>query len=500
MRRFKMVALLGALMMLLASTSLVSAQAAYGTPFATSITYQNVGTADTTVQFSFYNEKSGTAVTVSRPIAANAGSSLFVGGLSGNEALPANFRGSAVLSAGQPIVATLVQIPQPSTTSPIRNRPLSNGFREATSNVLLATVLKNRFNFNSICSIQNAEANSAIDITLNFVDAANPGNQITLTESGIPVGAAKYYDVANTTQFPQFPGVFNGSATVTAVRTGGSQPANIVGSCIEQQTNGVGTYAFEGITAGSQNMFVATALCNVFGGNSTSYAVQNIDTATNANVTVTYRGINNATQAPVNRTATATISPGAKSSFIACDAGVGDNFTGAAAISSNVPIVVIAKVFGSSRTTAWLGEAQGSPKLALPYVRYSDDGSFATGNFQRTFIAIQNVASSTVNNVVVEYRDKNGGLVGTHTIASIASGEKANTNATLATPAAGKTPADLLNFGNPQSNPGGGFGGAAMVVGPAGSQLIAVARVETRDTFANPNVTVAEDYNGIPIQ
>jgi hypothetical protein len=500
MRRLKIAMLLSVLMML-ASTTLVSAQFAYGTPFATSITYQNVGTADANVQFSFYNEKSGTAVIVSRTIAANAGSSLFVGGLSGTETLPSGFKGSAVLSANQPIVATLVQIPQPGATSPIRNRPLSNGFRNASTNVLLATVLKNKFNFNSVCSIQNAEANSAIDLSLTFFDADNPGNApIVITEAGVPVGAAKYYDMGSVAQLPQFPAVFNGSATVTAVRSGGAQAANIVGSCIEQQTNGVGTYAFEGITAGNASMFVATALCNVFGGNSTSYAVQNVDPATAANVTVTYRGINNATQAPVTQTATATINPGAKSSFVACNAGVGDNFTGAATVTSNVPIVVIAKVFGSSRSTAWLGEAQGSSTLALPYVRYSSDANYETGNFQRTFIAIQNVATTAVSNVAVEYRDKNGGLVGTHTIASIGPGEKANSNATLATPAAGKTAADLLNFGNPESNPGGGFGGAAMVVGPAGSTLIAVARVETRDTFANPRVHVAEDYNGISIQ
>ena len=141
MRRIKVAALLSALMMLM-STGLVSAQNAIDTPFATSITYQNVGTASTTVQFNFHNEKgAGQTVTVMRDIAAGAGDSLFVGGLSGNEQLPQGFKGSAVLSANQPVVATLVQIAQPSNTSPVRNRPLSNGFNTASSSVLLATVL-----------------------------------------------------------------------------------------------------------------------------------------------------------------------------------------------------------------------------------------------------------------------------------------------------------------------------------------------------------------------
>lgn len=486
MRRIKLATLLGGLMVL-ASTSLVSAQA-YGTPFATSVTYQNVGAAEAQVQFNFYNEKTGTPVTVNRTIAAGAGSSLFVGGLGPGETLPTGFKGSAVLSSNQPIVATLVQIPQPAD-GPVRNRPLSNGFREASSNVLLATVLKNQFNFNSIFSIQNAEATNAIDIEVRLVPVSGP--TITIAETNIPAGSAKYYDMGTLGQVT--PASFNGSATVTAVRTGTQTPANIVGSVIEQQTNGVGTYAFEGVTGGASKIFVATALCDVFGGNRTSYAVQNVDPTNNANITVSYQGINNVTQAPASGQASAqNLAPGAKQSFVACDAGVGAEFTGAATIESNTPIVVIAKVFGTTRGTAWLGEAQGSAQLALPYVRYSSNENFLNNSRQRTFIAIQNVGTAAVTGARVEYRDKNGGLVGTHNLPSIAPGAKVNTNATLATGDAAK----LLDFGNPEANPGGGFGGAAIVVGPAGSQLIAVARVES-STTAGP---VAEDYNGIAIQ
>jgi hypothetical protein len=92
----------------------------------------------------------------------------------------------------------------------------------------------------------------------------------------------------------------------------------------------------------------------------------------------------------------------------------------------------------------------------------------------------------------VEYRDKNGGVVGTHTIPSIEPGAKAASNPTLATGDAAK----LLLFGNPESNPGGGFGGGAIISGPTGSQLIAVGRVQSKVGAGD----VAEDYNGISIQ
>ena len=127
MRRHQMVLMLSVVVLLLASVGLVSAETGYDTKFASAITYQNVSGSAAHVVFNFYNEKSGTSVQVERDLPAGAGSSLAVAGLSGAEALPANFMGSAVLSSDQPVVATLVQIPQPNTST-VKNRPLSNGF------------------------------------------------------------------------------------------------------------------------------------------------------------------------------------------------------------------------------------------------------------------------------------------------------------------------------------------------------------------------------------
>ncbi len=98
---------------------------AYTTSFTTSITYQNVGDASSTITIKFYEDPSDTTpISIDRPdLAAGAGTSLFIGGLTDiNE----GFQGSAILESSEPILATLVQLPQNSTT--VRNRPLSNGF------------------------------------------------------------------------------------------------------------------------------------------------------------------------------------------------------------------------------------------------------------------------------------------------------------------------------------------------------------------------------------
>lgn len=483
MKKIRLIVLL-ALVLMLAAFGVASAQQpAYNTQFITSITFQNVGTGTANVVFQFYGEGNPTPITVQRTLNAGAGSSLFVGGLTGSEALPANFLGSAVMSSNQPVVATLVQSPQSTT---VKNRPLSNGFSTVTANVGLATVLKNQFGTTSKFSIQNADSSSA-DVTV--IITPETGAAITLPVATIPSGAARYFDMGTLSEITA--GTFNGSATATAVKSGTSTPANIVGSVVELATGGTSAAAFEGVSGGSTSVYMATALCDAFGSQRTAYAVQNVGNAA-ADITVTYSD---------GTVATATgIAPGAKKSFTGCTDGLAAGFSGAATITSGQPLVVIGKAFGGGVGSAFLGEPAGTAKLALPYVRWSEDAAYNAGTTegQRAFVAIQNVSNATVTNVEVQYRDKNGTLVGTHTIASIEAGKKANSTAIQATPAAGKTAADLLNFGFPKSNPGGGYGGGATIVGPAGSQLIAVVRVASLVPAAGQQV--AEDYNGIPVQ
>jgi hypothetical protein len=476
MRRIQMAAVIG-LLLVLASVGLAAAQTGYQTQFQTAITYQNISSSAAVVTFSFYNEKTASAVVVTRNLNANAGASLAVGSLTGSEALPSNFLGSASLGSSQPVVATLVQLPQPSTGS-VRNRPMSNGFSSGSSQVLLATVLKGAFNTNSKFSIQNA-SDGAVDITVQFFAVGQTSPALTLNESNIPVGAAKYYDMGALSGLSS---PFDGSATVTAVRTGSATPANIVGSVLELQTSGVGVRAFEGVpnTAAANTVYMATALCGL-GGQTTAYAVQNTSSSQSAAVTVTYSN---------GMTQQGTIGAGGKQSFNSCNA-LPQSFSGAATITSNgAPIVVIAKVGGAGRYTAFLGETSGSAKLALPYARWSNT-KYDSGQYQRAAIAIQNISNSAVSNVRVRYLNKEGTEVGVHTIASIPALGKANSNATLA----GST-VQLTEFGNPEANPGGGFGGSVIVEGPTGSQLIAVVRISSNTATG----VVAEDYNGIAIQ
>ena len=477
MKRFRM-ALILAFILVLATVGMAAAQSpAYQTPFTTAVTYQNVGSAEATIVFNFYPEMNAAPITVNKTLAAGAGSSLFMGNIDG---LPQNFTGSGVLSSDGPIVATLVQIP---TSTTVKNRPLSNGFSQGATDVRIPSVLKNRFNQTSRFSVQNADS-SAIDIKIQFYDVANPSTPIDIpVTTNVPVGAAKVFDAGTLSQLGT---VFNGSAVVTAVKTGTTTPANIVASAMELSTNGNGASAFEGTSTGAVKVYMASALCNAFGGQTSFYAVQNTGGAL-TEVTVTYSN---------GETDKKSIEPGAKQSFNSCTPAANDGLSGSATITADQPLVVLGKVSGNGLSTAFLGSGSGSQKVALPYVRWASNDKFNNNGRQRAYVSVQNVGGATVDGVKVMYLNKNGEVVGSQTLDGIADGSKKNSNPSQASVATGHTQNELNEFGTPDANPGGGFGGAVIVEGPAGSQLVAVVRIVSADGAG----IVGEDYNGIPIQ
>jgi hypothetical protein len=478
---------------------------AYTTKFVTSITYQNVGTGQAGIRFQFYSQNSGTPVTYPSASAEplklnqNASVSLAVGSVSD---IGTTFKGGAVLSSDQPVVATMVQVP---TNSNVRNRPLSNGFSPdaGAGDFLIPTVLKNAFNTTTQFSVQNVDTATA-DITVRFVNADPAAGTVgevkhTVTINDLPAGSVSYVDAGTINELG---GTFNGSATLTAVRDGTSTAGKVVATALELETNNIGASAFEGViggaAGGANKLYMPTAMCNAFQGNTSAYAVQNVAPTGGANaaVTVTYRArpANDANAALETFTDSANIAPGAKASFSGC-AKLPAGYTGSAVVeSTGAKVVGIAKIVGAGITTAAPGATAGASRLALPYVRWTS--SFYTSpdaqGFLRqlTTLAIQNVSGAAVpaNSITVTYLDKNGQPVGNvHTIGTeLADGGKVNSRPIDA----GQAAAEFGAYGD------GTFGGGAVVNCSAPNcQLVVVARVQS----SNGALTAGEDYNGIPI-
>jgi len=448
----------------------VQAQA-YSTTFTTSITYQNVGTAaTTTLQVLFYATPSTTIpIPIDRPnLGAGESTSLYIGGLS---EIASGFQGSAVMVSDQPLLATLVQIPQGSTT--VFVRPLSNGFSDGAATALIATVLKNTFGSNTIFSIQN------IDSQLNNVNIKFYNTSAALVHEinqAIEAGASYYVDANNVSELGTS---FNGSVVATAERADTSA-GKIIGSAMELDITGTGAKAFESVATGATTVYMPSALCNFSGGQNTSYAVQNTSLTTATDVTVTFN--------PGGLTVTKNIGPGAKASFPACDT-VTAGFLGSATVTSaTTPVIAVGKAYGAGLSTAFLGAPNGVANLALPYVRWAPGAYYNDGSRQRTYIAIQNVGSAAIpaGSIVLTYTDSFG-HTGTHTYASdLAVGAKFNSNASNA---------GLSWFGMAEP-PASGFGGGVIINCTApGCQLIAIARVATY--IPATSSTAAEDYNAM---
>jgi hypothetical protein len=440
---------------------------AYPTQFVTSVTYQNTTAYTATVQFDFYAENSSTAISIARPdLPAMAGSSLYVGSVS---AITSGFRGSAVLISSQKLVATLVQLPP--STSPVKNRPLSNGFDVGATSVLIPTVLKNTYNTNSIFTVQNVSADPA-DIEVTFVPT--DGLPIVANINDLPSGAAKYYDMGAVT--PVTATTFNGSVKIRAL-TG-----TVVATSMELSTTTTSTYAFEGISQGGNTVYMPSAFCK-FGATASinsAYAVQNTDDALTATVTVTYS--NGQAEPSVD------ILPGKKMSFPGCGTSGTLNpvgFIGAATITSvGAPVAVVGKIGGSGLSTAYVGFPTGYEKVALPYVRWTTS-YWTAGTRQQVNIAIQNVGTAAIaaGTLAVDFYGRDGIKLGTITNpASIAIGGKWSTNASSINP----------EFGYYSD----GSGGSAVVRGPAGSKLAVIARAAT---YLTSTTSAGEDYNAIPI-
>ena len=440
-----------------------------------------------------------------QPCQSGAGTSLYIGNVSG---ISAGFRGNAIVSSDQPLVATVVQF---SNDVGIKSRLLSNGFQssDAASQFLIATTLLNKFGRTTVFSIQNTES-FAVNAVVRFYDADNAGALASTITHTIPANSSKYIDmsVPANTGLSAGTTVFNGSAIVTGVAASdNTTPANVVAAASEYYTAQPMGANFEGIplSAAANTIYMSTGVCQKFGLD-TFYAVQNASLSSSATITVTYRntdGTVKTTDGPY------TIGAGGKKSITTCSPSTGAamaGFTGSAVIeSTGAPIAVIGKaqnslLAGTPATlnvfTAFNGQPAGTSKMALPFVRWAKDADFnAAGNVggkQRTFIAIQNLESTPIK-VTVTFKDKNGVTVAANAGGSnpqtitIPGFAKANTDANTAL-VLGTT----RQFGYYTDST---FGGGAIIEAHSDNptaKFIAIVRAQ------NPGA--GEDYNSMPIQ
>lgn len=467
-------------------------------PFTSQIVVQNPNTSPASVVVNFYNELSGilqSAATQSFTLNPNGSTIILVGSLS----LPSSWKGSAVISADQPVVAATIQVP-PSGFGHI----MANAFTadQASDNYFLTTFLRNTFNEVSVLAIQNTE-NQAISVRARFVPVS--GSPVIDDYFTLPAFASKIYDAYVPSTLPSALGnPFNGSVVITATK-GGGQPALIVAT---SETRRVDTnpllsgraYGFEAIpsSAGALTLYVPSALCKFGAGQQTTYfAIQNLSSSITASISISYAPGPGAPTVQSNPN----VGPFQKWSVNPCLANGNASYNGSATIQSTQPIAAVIKVAQDNNgphkrfVTAFLARGSGAQRLAVPYVRWSPE---SPGNDFRSFIAIQNVGNADIpaGQIVVRYYLPNGNLVKTcQSAIALQVGAKLNSNVARAYGAVSHFQAfDCAS--EPSNGQSYTFTGSAVIEGPSGSQLLAVVRTSP---FALGDQIHTEDFDAIPL-
>jgi len=492
--RFALAALLAAGAMPLSALRTTQAQPPSASqPFTTRIYVQNPNPNPASGIVNFFDELgSGMPHSVNVPFNLNSNGSteILIGSLSG---LGSGWKGSAVISADQPVVAASMQVP-PSGYGHM----MSNAFTsaEGTSNLFLTTFLRDVGSEVSLFGVQNIES-EAINIRARFIDTA--GNPVITPTLVLQANTAKFFDAANAaaTIGPSFPITFNGSVVVTATKVSDGSPARIVGIS-ETRRNDTGSspnrfraYAFEAIplSAGAQTIYMPTALCKSGPGSQTTFfAIQNLSFTSPTVITVTYTAVTGSLPSPNVQN----LPPLAKVSVDPCQTNGAAAYSGAATItSSSQPIAAVGKAAQTSGpltqprfTTAFLAQASGASRLAVPYIRWNPPGT----DF-RSFVAIQNIGSTSIpaGQLTVTYYAQDGTVAANCTsVVAMPVGAKLNSTA------ANTFPADFTC--SPAVGLLSSFIGSAVIQGPSGSNLLAVVRNFAPAASAQIHT---EDFNAI---
>jgi hypothetical protein len=333
-----------------------------------------------------------------------------------------SWRGSAVVqSEGQ--LAAAVALKVNSST----DRELYSGFTQAGTSAYMPAVVRNPYpgrDYDQLSTlvVQNTSGSPAT-VTATYLSTtggANPTFSFT-----VPAYASKYLDSSsdNGVGGPSLGSGWLGSASFT------SGAGEIVLVNHQPYVNSPKAVAYEGVSQGYNKIFFPTAQQKIYTAKFTTfYAIQNVGT-TDANVRMTVYNTSGGTVGTVSTT----LSPNAKVSWEPRHAGAPESFLGSAVVEStnSVPIAGIVNIgtlpmsgcpTGAGQTMAFTAPGEGAANVAIPWAEYK------SGTEWRTFVAVQNIGTTTSGNVTVTYYNANGSVAAPHALGTIAPGAKANSN------------------------------------------------------------------------
>lgn len=434
-----------------------------------------------------YFSEDGTAYP-SNPVELRSHSSgmLLVGNILHNDA----FRGSAVVSSTTPLVALYLQTAGGSDPySPIVYN--SFGHEQAGAGDFHIPDIELGGAYRLQLGIQNLES-EALTVTLSFhkID----GTTYNFSIGSVAAQRSLIREFDDLSAFAGLPADFHGSLVITG-RKANDTAGEMVVAVKQVQAGGRRAFAFEGMGAGAETLYMPNAGCEVNPNQqTTTFAIQNTDTVNNAVVQVSYydpqgnlAGVSpaagNYTIGPGNMVlvdpcsdASADLSGKALSAVIRS---LNSPTAKLAATGKTVSPDGLATAFSAQIPSAAAGD--GKYRAALPYVEYDrrSDGI-------RTFLTVMNAGATAASDINVLFYGRDGSLITTSALASAVGGP-------------GQLPAYTRRNIDPLAagaiDPGAaGFLGAVVV--ESDQPLAVLARVQ-RSVKVPGYGTLGDDYNGV---
>lgn len=230
--------------------------------------FQVQNLSDTTaanITITYYAEGSSTATATQTAVVPAGGSLTFFNGQGGTVAMSvqAGFKGSAVISSDQPIVAIVNLLGTNIGAS-------YSGFSAGAQSISAPLIMRNNFGLNTSVSVQNTGA-AATTVTVTYTPGS--AGSATSEQVTLPPGSNKvFFQSGNTALGDRFVG----SATITAA-AGGSIAA------VVQQEGNEQLLSYDTFTGGSASVGIPLLMANNFA----SFTGLQIQNAGNASTTAT---------------------------------------------------------------------------------------------------------------------------------------------------------------------------------------------------------------------
>lgn len=431
--------------------------------FTTNITYQNVGGAVAHPIILYYPYSSNNPLNISRPDLPIGASATISAGLIA--AADPDTQGSAVVKSDIPLAVLMTQVSNSSAFKPIA---IASGSSSASAELWFVNIQKGTAP--SKLALQNIDTVNN-NLKLKFFSSSAP---VELNYKNVKPGRSVLIDVAQVADLTAdgYPAI-----QVLATRSSDSAPGKVIGThWISSETDNT---SIEGIQDIGKKIFMPLAFCQITAGMTTSYYVFNTDQTNSTNVKVSYSN---------GKSESKNLPAASGAWFNACTpshTSVGFNGSGIVT-STSTKVIATGIIKNGGVKTGFIGQAAGTNQLAVPYAVYSAS-QYSTKVRQRTTIQIMNLGSAIAKNTLkVKYFDKNGKLVGVHTLAGVSTGARANSS-----------PASIGSAGSEFGYySDGSCGGSALIVAPKGSQIMATVWVSS---MTGQSTYTGELYNAISI-